>query len=402
MRTPIIKVAIAWWAGIIGLIYITTQRSARQQTDTFFQAWQISAENTVVSTRQQQIIGVQYALRENNIPQAIHSMPTQTAKDFYGRATLKTFRAQQLMKENDDTYKEILWEAQEDFITAASKTNNIYLQQKITSNASLSQNMQHIWQIQTCFTDFNTVLDDLETIIDTIDQTKIFIQNQLQYIQENRKELNDIIGEECQQKIQKTFNTSYDGLTNTVESIQQYTDTYTQILHEHIDNPALCLQANLKPIIQDTQSSKAKIQESQQTYAITDIALQTKNIDILEQMCEQVQDDTISNQNLEKSLSQLLENLEKSIQSPNQTQEDPIQEPWKKKAQTPWPATSQPQYIPLTQEEKILLEQAQKNNQQWINTMMQIKKNTYNPTQTLETIFEIFYGDTSEFNIPWR
>gem|GEM_PF-4606376 len=35
-------------------------------------------------------------------------MPTQTAKDFYGRATLKTFRAQQLMKENDDTYKEIL------------------------------------------------------------------------------------------------------------------------------------------------------------------------------------------------------------------------------------------------------------------------------------------------------
>jgi hypothetical protein len=71
-------------------------------------------------------------------------MPTQTAKDFYNRATLKTLRAYQLMEQDNTTYEKILQEAQQDFNTAASKTTNIYLQQKIKSNLSLSNNMQYI------------------------------------------------------------------------------------------------------------------------------------------------------------------------------------------------------------------------------------------------------------------
>ena len=205
-------------------------------------------------------------------------MPTQTAKDFYNRATLKILQAYQLMEQDDITYETILEQAQQDFDTAASKTTNIYLQQKIKNNISLSQNMQYIGDIQTCFTDFNTILDDLASITDTIKQTRSSIKDQLQYIQENTKTLNNLIGNDCQERIQNTFNKSYDALTNTAKAIQQYTDMYSQTLNQYIDDPSLCLQTNLKPIIQDTQSTKKKLKESQQTYAITDMALQAKNL----------------------------------------------------------------------------------------------------------------------------
>ncbi len=399
------RASIIWVTGsiaIVAIYYAATQRSLRENTERFFQSQKTSAENTIITPRQQQIIGVQYALRENNIPQAIHSMPTQTAKDFYNRATLKTLRAYQLMEQDNPSYKQILQEAQKDFTTAESRTTNIYLQQRIKNNSSLSQNIQHIGEIQTCFTDFNTVLDDLTAITDSINQTKTSIQNQLQYMQANTNILNDILNKECQGRIQDMLNKSHDALTNTANAIQKHTNIYTQILNEHIDDPSLCLQTNLKPIIQDTQSTKTKLKKSQETYAITDMALQAKNKGILQQMCEQAQDDTLSNQDLEQSLSQLLENLENSIQKPDKSEGETEEQSWTDNTQTPWPASSQPQYIPLTQEEKILLEQAQETNQQWINTMMQIKKNKYNPSQTLETIFEIFYGDKSEFTIPWR
>jgi len=131
---------------------------------------------------------------------------------------------------------------------------------------------------------------------------------------------------------------------------------------------------------------------------MTEMALKTKNTDILEQMCKQTQDDTLSNQALSQSIGELLEDLEQQSsklntqeQSQNEEQQDDSNQ---------GSTTTQPKYIPLTQEEKTLLEQAQQTNKQRINTMMQIKKNNYNPSQTLQTIFEIFYGDTSEFTIP--
>jgi|GEM_PF-2281641 len=86
---------------IILIYYSITQRSVRQNTDRFFQSPGTSAANTILTSRQQKIIGVQYALRENNIPQAIDGMPVKTAKDFYNRATLKTLRAYQLMEQDD-------------------------------------------------------------------------------------------------------------------------------------------------------------------------------------------------------------------------------------------------------------------------------------------------------------
>jgi hypothetical protein len=399
MRTLITKIAIASWAMILWVVYISKHRTTRQHTDAFFQWSQSSGQNTILSTRQQKLIGVQYALRENNIAQAIRSMPIETSKDWYNRATLKTVRAYQLMGQNDLSYKQVLQEAQEDFQSASSKTTNIYLKNRIKNNAMLSQNIQHIADIQTCFTDFNTILDDLESMQTDIIQTQTAIQEQLQYIQENKSDINQLVGETCQQRIQDSFNTSYNALGQTTTSIEQYTDSYTQILDQYIDNPWHCLQTDFTSIIQSIQTTQKEITKIQQTYTMTEMALKTKNTDILEQMCKQTQDDTLSNQALSQSIGELLEDLEQQSsklntqeQSQNEEQQDDSNQ---------GSTTTQPKYIPLTQEEKTLLEQAQQTNKQRINTMMQIKKNNYNPSQTLQTIFEIFYGDTSEFTIPW-
>ena len=303
------------------------------------------------------------------------------------------------MGQNDLSYKQVLQEAQEDFQSASSKTTNIYLKNRIKNNAMLSQNIQHIADIQTCFTDFNTILDDLESMQTDIIQTQTAIQEQLQYIQENKSDINQLVGETCQQRIQDSFNTSYNALGQTTTSIEQYTDSYTQILDQYIDNPWHCLQTDFTSIIQSIQTTQKEITKIQQTYTMTEMALKTKNTDILEQMCKQTQDDTLSNQALSQSIGELLEDLEQQSsklntqeQSQNEEQQDDSNQ---------GSTTTQPKYIPLTQEEKTLLEQAQQTNKQRINTMMQIKKNNYNPSQTLQTIFEIFYGDTSEFTIPW-
>lgn len=307
------------------------------------------------------------------------------------------------MEQEDSSYKQILQEAKEDFQLAASKTTNIYLRHRIKNNAILSQNIQHIADIQTCFTDFNIVLDNLDSIQTDITEIQTSIQDQLQYIQENRSDINQAVEEECQQRIQNTLSTSYDALAQTAQAIWQYTDIYRQMLNEYIDNPWHCLQTDFKPIIQDTQITQKELQEAQQTYSMTAMALQTKNTDIFEQMCKQTQNDTLSNQDLGQSVWKLLENLEQYIQSPEPSIQESLDEKsTQQDSNKSWPATTQPKYIPLTQEEKILLEQSQQTNNQRIQTMMQIKKNNYNPSQTLQTIFEIFYGDTNEFTIPWR
>lgn len=402
MRTLIIKIAIASWATILWFAYISQHWNIRQHTDAFFQWSQISGEETILTPRQQKLIGVQYALRENNIAQAIDNMPTETARDFYNIATLKTVLAYQLMKQDNQSYKTILEEAEKHFQSASSKTTNIYLKNRIKNNAVLSQNIQHIEDIQTCFSDLDTILDDLNAIQTDIAKMQAAIQGQLQYIQENKAAINQAVGEQCQQKIQNTLSTSYDALTQTDQALWQYTQTYTQMFDQYIDNPEYCLQIDFKPIIQDTQITQKEIQEAQQTYSMTAMALQTKNTDVLQQMCEQTQNDTLSNQDVGQSVWKLLENLEQYTQSPEPSIQESSNEESTQQDKQSWPATAQPKYIPLTQEEKTLLEQVQQTNNQRIQTMMQIKKNNYNPSQTLQTIFEIFYGDTNEFTIPWR
>lgn len=146
-------------------------------------------------------------------------MPTQTAKDLYNRATLKTIRAYQLMQQEDQNYKQTLQEAQNDFRLASAKTNNIYLQNRIKNNASISQNIQYIADIQICFTNFDTLLTDLDNIQASIEQTQTSIQDQLQYIQKNTSKINQSVGEDCQQKIQNAFSTSYDALTKINQTI---------------------------------------------------------------------------------------------------------------------------------------------------------------------------------------
>jgi len=69
------------------------------------------------------------------------------------------------------------------------------------------------------------------------------------------------------------------------------------------------------PIIQSAELAEKTIKEAQETYSITAMALQTNNADILQQICEQTQNDTLRNQSIEQSVSQLLRDLEQQKQS---------------------------------------------------------------------------------------
>jgi hypothetical protein len=123
-------------------------------------------------------------------------------------------------------------------------------------------------------------------------------------------------------------------------------------------------------------------------------------------MCQQSQDDSLSNQSLENAIQQLLQNLEQSTDTENSDQEsympsrDPMMDPLynNQEYDQQISESSRPTYIPITDEEKIILEQIQKTNSQRLETMMQIRSNDYNPRKKLDSLFEIFYPDREQFD----
>lgn len=138
----------------------------------------------------------------------------------------------------------------------------------------------------------------------------------------------------------------------------------------------------------------------QDSYIFTTQAIAMGHTDILEQMCEQAQNDSFQNQELQNTLQELMENLDQTITQDTQEPEGDTEQIDQEREW--WTTSAQPIYIPLTQEEQEILEQIHKNNRRRLENMMQIRSNNYDPKETLNQLFDIFYPDDSQFNIPWR
>ncbi len=407
MNKLVLKTLISIWVAIIAIIYVITQRPKRQHTDNFFyNPNTIQTSNTIVTDRQQKLLDTQYALREWNITQAIHTIPTQTAKDLYNRWTLRTIQAYSLFQEKEyEQSQELRKEAQEDFLIAAETTNNIHLQKRIQDNYTINRMTHTASQVHICIDDFWTLLQDLTAISTQLGTIQESINDQLQYIQDTQETLTSNIGEECVQAITDTMQQTKQSLQTTKNTIQEQERKYQYIYADYLEQPEQCLNTEIKPLLRDTTETQSKLTQLQQTYNLTQQALETNQTNLLEQMCAQAQDDTLSNQETEQTLQQLLNNLEQSTQEQDQENENQAepepQEPNQNEEQSE-SSSSTPQYIPLTEEEETILQETYQINKQRLDTMMQIKKNNYNPIQSIETIFQTFYGDPSQFQIPWR
>ncbi len=246
-------------------------------------------------------------------------------------------------------------------------------------------------------------LTAINTQLNAIQQS---ISDQLQYIQDTQAELTTNIGEECIQNITDTMQQKQQSLQATQDAIQPQERKYRYIYTNYLKDLEQCSNTDIKPLLRDTTNTQEKLAQLQERYAITQEALETNQTDILEQMCEQAQDDTLSNQETEQTIKQLLNNLEQSTQEQeqNQTQEEDAQTGAEQQpnqdTEQPEASSTTPQYIPLTEEEETILQETYQINRQRLDTMMQIKKNNYNPIQSIETIFQTFYGDPSQFQIP--
>lgn len=392
-RYIIAMFCVVWYA----IFFVTQQRTSRQKTDNFFIDKEQDIENIDISATQKQYIAIHNALQQNDIQTAIQNIPNNTAKDLYNRGTLKTIRAyQQLSSWDSSSYEKILMEASDDFDRAQKLTNNPKLQQRIQYNKNISKNIDSLWVLYSCFDDFSTLIQQLTNITNTTQMIMQTIADQLNYIAANENELSSIIDEQCINNINTTFAKTYQSLENTQTAITKNIPIYTQTLWEYTQDPSLCFGTNIKPLTQDANDTQSQLNKLAQTYSITQAALETRNSDILNQMCEQSQDDTLSDQETQNTLQDLIQNLEQSIK---QAQNKPEQEQQDFQS---WTTSWTPQYIPLTNEEQETLEEIDKYNKEWIQNMTQIRQQWYTPSKILETLFDVFYGDTSEFTIPWR
>jgi uncharacterized protein YegL len=130
-----------------------------------------------------------------------------------------------------------------------------------------------------------------------------------------------------------------------------------------------CLNSDFKPLLRDSTQTKQQLTQLLDTYSITARALEIGHTDILQQMCEQAQDDSLTDQETEQSLQQLINNLSQSMQA----QEDSTGNKDDSQENTTGPTSSEPQYIPLTQEEEAILDTIYQTNKKRLETMMQIK-----------------------------
>lgn len=386
-RYIIVMICIVWY----GTISIAQHRKQRQTTDAFFNDLSQSSQNIDLPIRQQQYIAVHNALTQNNIPAAIHSIPDDNATDLYNRWTLKTLRAYaQLASWDTQTYDEIVQEAIKDFDKALQQTNNPLLQQRITYNKNITNNINDVGILYSCFENFWSLIEQLETITTTITSLQETIQEQISYIQTNQKDLLNHISQDCLQNLNKTFLQTHQSLNIASDEVNKQIPKYTQILWEYMQDPSWCFWTDIAPLNAHAADTQEQLDTLSHTYNITYAALQTKDEDILTQMCAQSQDDTLSNQKTEKSLQQLLQDLENSTkQSPQNPTED-------------FGSNTSPQYIPLTEQEQDALDQIDTANKDWIQIMTKIKQQWYTPSETLKTLFDVFYGNDTEFRIPWR
>jgi hypothetical protein len=128
---------------------------------------------------------------------------------------------------------------------------------------------------------------------------------------------------------------------------------------------------------------KQGLEEYQQQHQNTIDVLQSNDSQWIQELCNQTKNDAQINQEIENSVQELLQKLDKNkIENKEQTR-----------------SSNETQYKDFfNEDEKKALQEIQKINEWWIDTILEIRgKGNYTPEKYINDMFNQFYGNTGDF-----
>jgi len=346
--------------------------------------------------------------KEHNYPEAIRAITWQSSRSYYNLGTLKTLRAY-----NQALWSTLSWlqkaryliaDAYKDFDTAEKIKLNDTLDTYIQVNKILSQKLWTVIQVKTCYGEYSAIIEALQGFTSQLNDTKSLLADEEKKIDANKR-----IDAECLQNLKNINTASQIQLNQLQHQIEGYDRIYKSDFVDSINQPIGCLNSNMTdigPAIDDAQKS---VNEFTDSHKNTITALGSQDQDIIKSLCDFSKNDAQINEQIDNSLSELLQQLQNNLDQKqqqsqkNSDENENRQTSSEKNHQTPALETSGSsddiQYKNVFEEDELkLLQQIDTNNKSLIQQIQNIKwAGRYNAKSLLNKLFEDFYGETSTF-----
>lgn len=331
--------------------------------------------------------------KEHNYPEAIKAITGQSSKSYYNLGTLKTLRAY-----NQALWSTLSWlqkaryliaDAYKDFDTAEKIKLNDTLDTYIQANKTLSQKLWTIIQVKTCYGEYSATIQALQWFSDQLDQTKSLLAQEQKEIDANRH-----IDTKCLENLKNINTASQTQLGLLQQQIDSYDRKYRSDLVDNIKQPIWCLKSDMTDIAPTIVDAQASMNQFADSHKNTIAGLNSQDKDVTMSLCDFAKNDSQMNEQIETSLSKLLQQLQDNLgQKQQQSQEEGSDG---KNSQA---SSDEIQYKNVFEEDEIkLLQEIDDNNRSLIKTIQNIKwAGRYNAKSLINKLFEDFYGEPSTF-----
>jgi len=379
---------------IFFIITIISKFSSWEQSDYFLSIDHDKVDTWVYNQISQNLIkklnqfNANLLIKQWDYKSALNFITWVDYESYYNRWTLKTLIAYEKALGNNFSWlflaNNMIQGAIKDFDTAKKINLNTELETYIDKNLSVSNQLWVILQIKTCYSQWSTTIAWLDNISNKIDQTSKLIDQESLYLKK-AKSLIDQSDNKCFDKLQNITNTSSDKLSQLNKNIKNNKSKKENDLIRQINDPSLCLDNNIINIDEMLKSSDKSLDEFQKNHNDSLNAFQSKDANLIQQICEQTKNDSQVNEKVQNSIDQLLQALDGQSKSTEQT----IQK---------WSTSPQYKEI-LNDEDKQLLKEIEDTNQKWINETQDIKwKWNYHSDNYLIRLFNQFFWNTWNFD----
>jgi len=357
-----------------GKIYDTLAGNSKISANTSLGKKIIDIQNTLEANQ---------SVRQQDYEQALQLISWTDSDDYYNRWTIQTLLAYQNALQSSISWLQnaqvFIAQAQQNFTLAKKLSSSSILNDAIDDNQITINTLSPVIDIKTCYGIGQAIISQIKDIISRVESIKETLKQEDIDITKKAGTLNN----ECYQKLRSIVDSSKEQVGMLQMQMQENANTYRSDFSDKIEDPIICIQTPYDNILPSIIKGKQWLEEYQQQHQNTIDVLQSNDSEGIQELCNQTKNDAQINQEIENSVQELLQKLDKNkIENKEQIR-----------------SSSEAQYKDFfNEDEKKALQEIQKINEWWIDTILEIRgKGNYTPEKYINDMFNQFYGNTGDF-----
>ncbi len=354
---------------------------------------------------------------KKNYKEALSLITNKQSSDYFNRGVIKTIRAYEEAQSNTlsgiQHAKILIANANKDFERAQKlliQKNTTKIVKVIETNTQATKALGEIIGIKSCYKELEYTILQLQILLKESNIIKDVLLGQQQQLKHLKSLITVNIGKECFDNLEKVLNTSYQHINNLQQVMKNHHRSYIYTLRETLQHPKMCHTLHLEELTPIIETALENLNEYKWQNFNNIMAFSNKDLDLIQQMCEQTWNDGQWNEKTQQSLNNMLNGLEKALNPNPQKQESKSQEPkdsesgWEEETETKEDDKqkgqgTQIQYKDiLNEEEKQILKKTNEKNYDRMKQMNYIKsQENYNAQEYIQELFNEFYGNSGDF-----